>query len=146
MAKHKKNYVDVSKPLKDPRFEKMALLRLKGANKTEAYQAVYPNASYDSARAEASQLIEAKYIDKRALHLLASQGLSEEKLARRLNELTDSEQDSTALQAVSKGFDLLGYGKQDKQDTQSYNPVQINIIIEKDKAQPTTIIDVTPSE
>jgi len=118
---------DITKPFKDPINEKMALLRSEGFDKTASYEQCFPNVTHDSARALSSKYIESHYIDKRALQLLASQGLSEERLASRLNDLVDSKNDATALGAVSKGFDLIGYGKDSKQADATYNPVQIII-------------------
>lgn len=112
-----------------PKHEIMAIARSKGSTKTEAYQLAYPSASYDSARTLGTNVIAKNGIDERALQLLARNGLTEDKLASRLSEHVYSDTESISLDATKTGLKLIGYGKEDRQAEQSYNPVNIQINI-----------------
>lgn len=148
--KRTKKVIDPTKPLKEPNHEKMAILRAKGLSKTQAYLETYPNVKYDSARALAPNIVNKQGIDDRALHLLAQAGLSEEKLARSLNDCVDEVDDKRIkLDATKFGLSMIGYGRNDqKVDNKSYSPTMINIIIrsksndDKD-IQTNTVIDTT---
>lgn len=130
------------KPKLSPKDEIIAIERSKGATKTDAYMKAYPDCSYDSARTLAPQRIEARGIDQRALQLLASQGLDEAKLARSLNECVDDEDKRIKLDATKFGLGMIGYGKEQKEANQSYNPTQINIIIRPANTQANDTIEV----
>ena len=78
--------------------------------------------------------------------LMAQSGASLEDVSRVVAKHMHGDNAPVSMDACKTVLKVSGALDEQKQDTQSYNPVQINIIIEKDKAQPTTIIDVTPSE
>jgi len=128
-----------------PKDEIMAKARAEGATKTDAYLKAYPKATYDCARANAPELIKRHGIDDRALQLLASAGLSEEKLARSLNECVDSADERIKLDSTKFGLGMIGYGKEQKLAETSYNPTQINIIIRHNTNEDKDLQDNAPS-
>lgn len=129
MANHHKDKTsrNPNKPLPDPRHEMMARELAKGSTQVDAYKKAYPKASQNTVNANAHRIIEAQGINDRALKLLESVGLSEAKLAGKLNECVDSETESIKLDATKYGLKLIGYGQDQKLAESSYNPVQIII-------------------
>lgn len=146
MANHRKKPIDPSKPLPNPKYEKMAHALVAGKSQTEAYLEANPKASIETARANASPTVEIHGINARALALLNKVGLTEEKLANKLNEHVDSTTESISMDATKTGFKLLGYGQESKLAETSYNPTQINIIIKQRDTQPIDTIDVTSND
>lgn len=144
MANHRKKPIDPSKPLPNPKHEIMAKELAKGNTQTDAYMKGYPNASLQTARGQASTVIEQSGINARALKLLESAGLSEAKLATSLNQCVDSSDERIKLDSTKFGLGMIGYGKEQKEANQSYNPTQINIIIKQRDIQHVDSIDVTP--
>lgn len=142
MTKKNKKVFDPTKPLPNPKHEIIAIERSKGSNKVQAYSKAYPNAKYDTARANCS-IIEQKGLDLRALHLLAEQGLTEGELFKSLIQCVKSSDERIKLDSTKFGLNLIGYGKDMSKAETSYNPVQINIVIQDDKTQPIdTTIDI----
>lgn len=127
MANHRKKPIDPSKPLPNPKHEIIAIELANGSSQVDAYKKAYPKASQLTAQANACQVVANAGINDRALKLLESVGLSEKKLASRLNEHVDSDDANISLSATKEGFKLLGYGQERKEAEASYNPVQIII-------------------
>lgn len=139
MAKKRaKKPIDPSKPLKNPKHEMIAREIASGSTQIDAYRKYHPKAKESSVMACASRAVEMHGINQRALKLLESVGLTEEKLANTLNKHVDSMTESISMDATKTGFKLLGYGQEQRQAETSYNPVQINIIIEDSK--PETVV------
>jgi len=133
-----------------PKDEIMAKARAEGSTKTDAYLKANPKVSYDSARALAPEYIKRHGVDERALQLLAGAGLSEEKLARSLNECVDSADERIKLDSTKFGLGMIGYGKDQRIAETSYNPTQINIIIrsnrETNTPNPNDTIEIQANE
>lgn len=126
--KKPKKPIDPTKPLPNPKHEIMARKLAQGSTQVNAYKTAYPNASDLTAKANACQVIAGAGINERALKLLDSVGLSEKKLAQKLNQHVDSESESISLEATKHGLKLIGYGQDSKEQAQAvYNPVQIVI-------------------
>lgn len=121
-----KKAIDPTKPLK-PRYEIIAKELAKGSSQTEAYKKAYPNASQATANSQAHEVIKREGINDRACKLLESVGLTEKKLASKLNEHVDSFTESISLEATKTGLKLIGYGNEQKEQGQVYNPVQVII-------------------
>lgn len=133
MANHRKKPIDPSKPLPNPKHEIIAKEIASGQNQTDAYMKAYPKSSLQTARANASTVVEQAGINARALKLLERNGISEDKLASKLGECLDSETENIKLDATKTGFKLLGYGSEQKLAETSYNPVQINFIVRSNR-------------
>ena len=129
MANHRKKPINPNKPLPNPKHEIIAKELSKGESQTDAYLKGYPKATLTTARGSASTLIEQSGINTRALKLLERNGISEDKLAQTLGKHLDSETETVSMDATKTGFKLLGYGSEQRQAEQSFNPTQINIII-----------------
>lgn len=139
------NVVDPTKPCKRPKDEIIARELAKGANKVNAVMKAYPKASYNSARTMTG-IIEQRGLERRALHILAEQGMTEGDLFKSLKECVLSDDERIKLDGTKHALGLIGYGRDSKESSQSYNPTQINIIIKQRDAQPVDSIEVTPIE
>lgn len=128
MPRKPKPPINPNKPLKNPKHEIMARKLAQGSTQVEAYKTAYPNANDTTAKSVASSITSSHGINDRALKLLDSVGLSEKKLAQKLNQHVDSDTESISLDATKHGLKLIGYG-QDAKDSgqQVYNPVQVII-------------------
>lgn len=128
MPRKPKPPINPNKPLKNPKHEIMARKLAQGSTQVEAYKTAYPNASQTTANSQAHEVIARANINERAVKLLESVGLSEKKLAQKLNQHVESETESISLDATKHGLKLIGYG-QDAKDSgqQVYNPVQVII-------------------
>lgn len=146
--KRPKKPIDPTKPLKNPKHEIMARKLAQGSTQVEAYKTAYPNANNTTANSIASSITNSHGINERALKLLDSVGLSEKKLAQKLNQHVDSDSESISLDATKHGLKLIGYGQDAKNEAQQvYNPVQIiiNTIKSEDQPQPIDIQQVKDS-
>ncbi|HOW60059.1 MAG TPA: hypothetical protein PLO78_10110 [Candidatus Omnitrophota bacterium] len=113
--------------LTNPKHELMARARAQGKTKTEAYMEAYPKATLATARSNASTVMEKYGINARATELLAEVGLTEKKLASRLNDHVGSQTESISLDATKYGLKIMGYGAEANKEQLTYNPVQIII-------------------
>lgn len=126
--KRPKKPIDPSKPLKNPKHEIMARKLASGKSQVEAYLEAYPKSNPEGAKAVAYRAVASHGVNERALKLLDSVGLTEDKLAKKLNEHVDSFTESISLEATKHGLKLIGYGQDAKdQSQQVYNPVQVII-------------------
>ncbi len=120
--------INPNKPLKNPRYEIMARKLAQGSTQVEAYKTAYPNANQTTANSQAHEVIKREGINERAVKLLESVGLSEKKLAQKLNQHVESDTESISLDATKHGLKLIGYGQDSKDSGQQvYNPVQVII-------------------
>jgi|GEM_PF-4337331 len=113
--------------LTNPKHELMARARAQGKTKTEAYMEAYPKATLATARSNASTVMEKYGINARAAELLAEVGLTDQKLAKRLNDHVESQTESISLDATKYGLKIIGYGTDADREPPTYNPVQIII-------------------
>lgn len=127
MPRNPKPPINPNKPLKNPKHEIMARKLAQGSTQVEAYKTAYPNASQTTANSQAHEVIARANINDRAVKLLESVGLSEKKLAQKLNQHVDSDTESISLDATKHGLKLIGYGQESKEQGATYNPVQIII-------------------
>lgn len=116
--------------------------RSEGLNKTEAYMKAFPKSSYDTARNEAPQYIKRHGLDELALQRMAEAGLTEGDLFNKLKGHVNGDDARISFDATKHALGMIGYGKEQKEANASYNPVQINIIIDKQDTQPIDAIDV----
>lgn len=134
---------NASKPLKNPKFEIMARERAKGSGKAEAYMKAYPKASLNTARAN-SKIITTKGIDERALYLLAQSGLKESDLFNKLAEHVNGEDTRISFEGTKFALGMIGYGKEQKESSQVFAPVQINFVVHQTvKPNDVQPIDIT---
>jgi hypothetical protein len=121
--------IDPKKPLRKAKYEIMARELAKGQSQVDAYKKAYPNAADLTARANAHEVIKREGIQARALFLLEQAGLTEGDLFVSLQECVRSSDERIKLDSTKHALGMIGYGKEQKEQSTSYNPVQINFIV-----------------
>lgn len=147
MVKKHKEY-DASKPLPNRRHETFAqeLAKNPQANQTQAYLKVYPESAIKSAQDNASRLIGQDRVRERVMALMSKERPILDKVADRINAHIDGDNAPVSMDACKTVLKVAGALDEAKQSEASYNPVQINIIIEGKDTQSTMPIDVTATE
>ena len=131
-----------SKPLKNRKHELFAreLAKKPTESQDKAYMRVYPEADPKSAVCASSRLLSNVNIRQRVMDLMSIERPILEKVSERMNKHVDSDTESISLDACKTVFRIAGAMNEDKQEGTSYNPTQINIIIQ---SQPHENKDVT---
>lgn len=151
MKKKQENY-DPSKPLKNLKHEKLArkIALEPKITQTEAYLEIYPTKNPLTAKSEASDILSKPNVRDRVLALLsksAGRPILEAVSDRINNHVNQAENLPVSMDACKTVLRVAGAMDDAKQDATSYNPLQINIIIESQKTtQGTDAIDVTNDE
>ena len=148
MKKEHKEY-DASKPLRNRKHEVFAqqLAKNPEAPQSEAYAKVYPLTDPVNAVPSASRLLSNDNVRARVMTLLERSGAGLKRVSERISEhLEQSENLPVSMDACKTVLKVAGVMDEQKQADTSYNPVQINIIIEGKDTQSTMPIDVTAQD